>query len=168
MKMFSTIQRPSRSFTMITLSLLPPPMSTKGSSAAPMWTAVGAFSMMVMAGSPSTGRDGGAAGTVPNLRPVIAGRPPACDDGAGRGTARSAGALGQGDGRQPVAVAGVVHLDADQAGGDQLGRGPSRPDPDGAGEAHVEIEHRGAGEGLGRHLGHHGDRPALDGPGRLH
>src|SRR3954465_12005832 len=46
--MFSTIQRPSLTFTWITLSLLPSPMSTNGSSSAPMWTAVGAFSVSVM------------------------------------------------------------------------------------------------------------------------
>src|SRR5688572_10935267 len=40
--MFSTIQRPSRSLTWITLSLLPPPISTNGRSSAPMWTAAGA------------------------------------------------------------------------------------------------------------------------------
>src|SRR6516225_8826330 len=49
--MFATIQSPSRSLTWMTLSLLPPPMSTNGSSAAPMWTAVGTVSMVVM-GSP--------------------------------------------------------------------------------------------------------------------
>src|SRR5438477_2431510 len=48
MKMFSTIQRPSRSFTWITLSLLPSPMSTNGSSSAPIWTAVGAESINAM------------------------------------------------------------------------------------------------------------------------
>src|SRR5207302_4768111 len=46
--MFSTIHRPSLTFTWITLSLLPSPMSTNGSSSAPMWTAVGAFSVSVM------------------------------------------------------------------------------------------------------------------------
>src|SRR3954454_22193118 len=47
--MFSTIQRPSVSFTWITFSLLPSPMSTNGSSSAPMWTADGT-SVMVIAG----------------------------------------------------------------------------------------------------------------------
>src|SRR3954451_1871808 len=46
--MFSTIQRPSVSFTWITFRLLPSPMSTNGRSSAPMWTALGA-SVMVMA-----------------------------------------------------------------------------------------------------------------------
>src|SRR5205807_8740604 len=46
--MFSTIQSPSRSFTCRTLSLLPSPMSTKGSSSAPMWTAVGTSLVIVM------------------------------------------------------------------------------------------------------------------------
>src|SRR5438045_9271598 len=47
--MFSTIQSPSRSFTWRTLSLLPSPMSTNGSSSAPMWTAVGTSLVIVMA-----------------------------------------------------------------------------------------------------------------------
>src|SRR5690242_8703081 len=46
--MFSTIQRPSRSFTWITLSLLPSPMSTNGRSLAPTWIAVGASAVRVM------------------------------------------------------------------------------------------------------------------------
>src|SRR5438105_15642120 len=47
--MFSTIQSASRSFTWRTFSLLPSPMSTKGSSSAPMWTAVGTSLVIVMA-----------------------------------------------------------------------------------------------------------------------
>src|SRR5581483_8576603 len=46
--MFSTIQSPSRSFTWITLSLLPLPMSAQGSSSAPRWTAVGCSLIIVM------------------------------------------------------------------------------------------------------------------------
>src|SRR3982750_1470457 len=46
--MFSTIQSPSRSFTWMTFSLLPSPMSTNGSSSAPMWTAVGTSLVIVM------------------------------------------------------------------------------------------------------------------------
>src|SRR5207248_10671863 len=60
--MFSTIQRPSFTFTWITLSLLPSPMSTNGSSSAPMWTAVGAFSVTVISRvSHSRCQEGGAA-----------------------------------------------------------------------------------------------------------
>jgi len=47
-KMFSTIQRPWPSSTMITLSLFPPPISTNGSSSAPLWIASGAVSIAVM------------------------------------------------------------------------------------------------------------------------
>src|SRR3954447_8768222 len=46
--MFSTIHRPSVTFTWITFSLLPSPMSTNGNSSAPMCTALGAFSVTVM------------------------------------------------------------------------------------------------------------------------
>jgi len=42
------IHRPSRSLTWRTLSLLPSPMSTNGSSSAPTWTAVGFASVIVM------------------------------------------------------------------------------------------------------------------------
>src|SRR5262245_39876569 len=46
--MFSTIQSPSLSLTWITLSLLPSPISTNGSSSAPMWIAVGAVCVRAM------------------------------------------------------------------------------------------------------------------------
>src|SRR6187401_3020149 len=46
--MFSTIQRPSSSLTCRTLSWLPSPMSTNGSSSAPICTAVGTSLVIVM------------------------------------------------------------------------------------------------------------------------
>src|SRR3954452_4659725 len=46
--MFSTIQSPSRSLTWMTFSLLPSPISTNGSSSAPIWTAVGTSLVIVM------------------------------------------------------------------------------------------------------------------------
>src|SRR3954452_18110377 len=64
--MFSTIQSPSRSLTWITLSLLPLPMSTKGNSSAPMWTAVGADSTSDIRAS-----DSGRRGSTRKNRPVV-------------------------------------------------------------------------------------------------